>query len=240
MLKIVLNFALSLLLFYAASTAANAEGRDCDQFQTAVSTTPVIGQTPAKLKAAFEAGLVDESVSMLIVGDSLAVNWQKTGPTDFANETVAVYGVRGERTQEFLWRLEHRPPTASPKLVVLILGTNNLSDRTAEPCSVTAGVVASVQAISRKWPSAEIIVMPILPRGPDFAFRDGERQRVNSALRDAFAGSQLIRVANIDENRLTCGRSSAPCPNYRKDLLHITDSGYSVLADGVSQSRRSN
>lgn len=227
---IFLAFAIATACGPAQALSADA----CDVLQIAVATTPVIEQTPGKLKAAKSSARLSGAADLLIIGDSIAANWKQTAPTDFPDQAVKVYGVRGERTQELLWRIYNHTPNVSPKNILLVIGTNNLSDRTSEPCGVSSGIEAAVGAIRKLWPDAKILVMPILPRGEGYMFRDTDRQEVNSFLRARLSGDDLIKVLEIDERELTCVGQAKICGNFRRDNLHPTNRGYAVLSRAVA------
>lgn len=228
-----LILSLSLVAGFVPSVASSQD--QCDELQLAVAITPVIEQTPGKLKAARISGTLSGRTSLLIVGDSIAANWKESTAKDFPGQSVKIYGVRGERTQELLWRLENHPPNVSPENILLIIGTNNLSDRTAQPCGVFSGINAAAGALRKLWPAAKILVMPILPRGEGYMFRDIDRQKVNSLLKQRFSENDSITVLDIDERELICPGRAANCDNFRPDNLHPTDLGYAVLSQTIAR-----
>ncbi|WP_421577603.1 GDSL-type esterase/lipase family protein [Shinella sp. M31] len=225
---------LSLSLFAGFVPSAASSQDKCDELQVAVATTPVIEQTPGKLKAARNSERLSGPAGLLIVGDSIAANWKESSITDFPGQAVKIYGVRGERTQELLWRLQNHAPKVLPQNILLVIGTNNLSDRTSEPCGVSSGIEAAVGVMRKLWPAAKILVLPILPRGEGYMFRDTDRQEVNSLLRARFSGDDLIKVLEIDEKELTCAGHAIICGNFRRDNLHPTDHGYVVLSQAIA------
>lgn len=223
--------AASLSTALACSSLARGQELACDPLQVAVSTTPIIEQSPGKLKAAIAAGIAKNTdADLMVVGDSLAAGWQEFADRDFPGRTVHWFGVRGERTQELLWRIQHYSPAISPRHIVLIVGTNNLSDRTATPCGVASGVIASVASLEHVWPGASIIVVPILPRGEGFDFRRSDRGAINDMLRERYGTGAKVTVMDVDDDELTCNQKLAECPNYRADRLHLSGDGYRVLA----------
>ncbi|WP_331376794.1 GDSL-type esterase/lipase family protein [Sinorhizobium chiapasense] len=231
-----MSFNFTALFFAALAFGSTAHGHEtpCDAIQVAVSTTPVIEQSPGKLKAAIEAGIANApDVDVMVAGDSLAAGWQEFADRDLPGRRAHWFGVRGERTQEFLWRLQHHSPDISPRHIILIIGTNNLSDRTATACGIAAGIFAAVASIEDRWPTAAVTLVPILPRGNGYAFRKNDRAFINAALRRRFIDHTPVRVLDLDEHVLTCGGKMTGCRNYVKDNLHLSGEGYRFLASSV-------
>jgi len=91
----------------------------------------------------------------------------------FAPRNAINLGHNGFRTENILWNLlngelDFHP---SPKVVVILIGTNNTDDRnfptvhTAE--QVAAGTKAIVDLIRQRHPSTKILLLRIFPRGGD-------------------------------------------------------------------------
>ncbi|MBR3219777.1 MAG: hypothetical protein IKF77_07630, partial [Thermoguttaceae bacterium] len=70
-------------------------------------------------------------VDVLMVGDSITHLWESVGrdvwERFYGSRKVMNFGVDGDRTGQTLWRIEHSPmDKISPKLVVMMIGTNNV------------------------------------------------------------------------------------------------------------------
>ena len=82
-------------------------------------------------------------------------------------------GMDGQRTENILWNLHNGQLefTKSPKVVMLLIGTNNTDDRrfkhvhTAE--QVFEGTKAIVELVRQRHPTTKILVLRIFPRGGD-------------------------------------------------------------------------
>ena len=75
-------------------------------------------------------------------------------------------GIGGDRTQHVLWRLDHgNVDGISPKLAVLMIGTNNSNgtDNTAE--EIAAGIKAIVKKLRTKLPQTKVLILAVFPRG---------------------------------------------------------------------------
>ncbi|MEI6515743.1 MAG: GDSL-type esterase/lipase family protein [bacterium] len=82
-------------------------------------------------------------------------------------------GYNGYRTEQILWNLQNGELDfkKSPKLFVLLIGTNNSDDRnfgtTHTPEQIFAGTKAIVELIRKRHPDSKVLVLRVFPRGGD-------------------------------------------------------------------------
>ena len=75
------------------------------------------------------------------------------------------FGIAATRTSHVLWQIESgQVKLAAPKVVVLMIGTNNLWAGEA-PADVAAGVERIVSALGEQLPDTRILLLGILPCG---------------------------------------------------------------------------
>lgn len=215
-------------MIYSPSLAAS-----CDQESVEIAKTAIIEQSPARLSEAKKMAMVEGRADVLIIGDSIARRWEKTQASDFDGMSVVNMGIGGERTQELRWRLGQLPPKVKPTRIILFIGTNNLRDQAISDCAIAAGISSAAEDIRALWPNARLFIVPVLPRGPGFGFRDSDRRSINRTLSVTVAGATLVE---IDEKALTCGWSTETCGNYQPDNLHLAPEGYARLRDELHRS----
>ena len=103
---------------------------------------------------------------MIFIGDSITEGWETGGKEvwqKYYGQRKAVnLGIGGDRTQHVLWRLDHgNIDGISPKLAVMMIGTNNIGGNTAAsstrdtPEQVAEGVQAIVERLRTKLPQHE-------------------------------------------------------------------------------------
>jgi len=113
-----------------------------------------------------QAGPID----VLFLGDSISAHFPTGGADVWQREieplgNVADFGIDGDRTQFVLWRVQHGElDGTSARVVVLMIGTNNLA--TSTPENIARGVAAIVATVREKLPNAVVVLNAILPRGP--------------------------------------------------------------------------
>ena len=75
------------------------------------------------------------------------------------------FAVGGVRTSHVLWQLETgQVAQAAPKVVVLLIGSNNLGIAGQEPEEVAAGIEKIVDELGEQLPETRILLLGILPR----------------------------------------------------------------------------
>ncbi len=181
-------------------------------------------------------------IGLLFLGDSITERWTQVPEiweASYGKYQPANFGIGGDQTQHVLWRLEDGVLDGlHPKVVVLLLGTNNTSDHTAE--QIAAADAKIVRLIRAKIPETKILLLGIFPRGPRI-----NRQGV--VLDDAVHRMKVITEANRLLARLDDGRTvrfldfgarfqgpdgkipSAIMP----DQVHLSPEGYRIWVEAM-------
>ena len=86
-----------------------------------------------------------ESVDLLMIGDSITHGWEGRGKQVwaefYAKRNAFNIGYGGDRTEHVIWRLQHGEVEGiSPKLAVIMIGTNNTGHRQDPPEQTAAGI----------------------------------------------------------------------------------------------------
>jgi lysophospholipase L1-like esterase len=174
------------------------------------------------------------NVDLLFLGDSITQGWESAGKDvweKFYGERKAMNaGIGGDRTQHILWRLENgNIDGISPKLAVLMIGTNNSANNTSE--QIAAGVKAIVAKLRKALPQTKVLVLAIFPRGPN---KDDVRRKVNegaNAIIQSVADGRMVHYLDIGPKFLeedgTLSKEIMP------DLLHLSPAGYTIWAESI-------
>ena len=168
--------------------------------------------------------VVNSDVDLILLGDSLAQNWDTKM---FQPLSVVNLGIAGDKTENVLWRLESpRWSKLRPRAVFIMLGTNNLPND--NPCAVIASLKRVIERVKSIWPLARVILLEITPRGKGFLEYNSARVEINAAMRNVLG----IETVNVDDE-ITCGWKeedvSGACPNYLPDHLHFSTAGYEII-----------
>ncbi len=172
-------------------------------------------------------------VDLLFLGDSITDGWRGGGRAVwdkyFAPLHAANFGIGGDRTEHVLWRLRNGELEGiQPKLVVLMIGTNN-----GDPAEdVAKGVQAILVEIHTHCPKTRILLLGIFPRGPDAT--DGQRlknEQVNKIIAKYADGKNLVYM-DIGLKFLAPDKKTLP-KDIMPDLLHPNEKGYQIWADAI-------
>ena len=175
-------------------------------------------------------------VNVVFVGDSITQGWEDAGAATWkrAFEPLGALqiGVGGDRTEHVLWRLQQAPLTAlAPKVVVLMIGTNNAVTGRDSGEVIVRGVHAIVDLLHQQCPQAQVVVLDIPPRGLPMNPLRGLVLQVNQALSQRAWGEHACFVRVADRFVRPDGRiDEAAMP----DQLHFSASGYEAWAQGIA------
>ncbi|WP_184214233.1 GDSL-type esterase/lipase family protein [Granulicella aggregans] len=192
---------------------------------------------------------------VVMIGDSITHFWgglpnanHVNGPTAwqhlFRDDAGAVLnlGFGWDRTQNVLWRLRQGEfDGLTPRAIVLMIGTNNLSGssnaRASTPQEIVAGIEAIREELHRRSPSSRLIVMAILPRGRSAA--DPFRVSIiatNKLLSARFGNDASVTYLDIGAKFLDAD-GTLPV-SMMSDGVHPTDAGYEIWADALADTFR--
>ena len=178
------------------------------------------------------ARLEQGDVELLFIGDSVVQGWEDSGREAwdrfYGSRKAVNLGFTGDRAEHVLWRLDHADLAGiSPKLAVLMLGGDYGSDRTPE--EISAGTAAVVAKLRAKLPGAEVLVVGILPRGPNGDDPGRQVHARANALAAKLADDKTVHYHDIGFAFL------APNQAVRSDLMpdqvHLSPLGYMTLAE---------
>jgi lysophospholipase L1-like esterase len=167
---------------------------------------------------------------LAFLGDSITQGWEGTGKevwnNYYASRKAANFGFSGDRTENVLWRLANGELVgSSPKVIVIMIGTNNVGAGSVTPKETAQGVKAIVDALREKIPSAEILLLGVFPRAQ--TKDDPLRLRVNqiNSTISHFAGEH---VHYLDIGKYFLSSNGELRTALMPDLLHPNAEGYAI------------
>jgi lysophospholipase L1-like esterase len=184
------------------------------------------------------------NTNVLLLGDSITDWWGGEGhsPTsagtgifqsDFGPLGATNFGIAGDQTQNLLWRLQNGEMAGiAPKVVMLMIGTNNFGIGVQTPQQVAAGVNAVVNEIHKWSPGTKVLLLGILPRGqsPADPFR-AEIRQANALISALDDGGKTVKYLDIGSKFLQPDGSISPA--IMPDFLHPSAQGYQIWANAV-------
>ncbi len=175
-------------------------------------------------------------VDLVFIGDSITQGWEKDGRpvwnVFYRHRHAANLGYNGDQTDNVLWRLQNGElDVITPKLAVVMIGTNNATGREDPPEETAAGIQAILRTLRTRLPETKILLLALFPRGlsPDDRLR-----RVNNAVNERLpALADQRQVFFLDLNGHFLDDSGRLPGEIMPDALHPNERGYRVWAEGM-------
>lgn len=168
---------------------------------------------------------------VIFIGDSITQGWEKEGKAvwqrHYAKYNALDLGFGGDRTENVLWRLQQGEIDGiSPKVAVLMIGTNNAGHRGEPPETTAAGIKRLLDEMAQRLPTTRVLLLAVFPRGeqPDDALR-----RLNEGVNKLIAGfADGRRVHFLDINTALLQPDGTLGKDVMPDLLHPNEKGYEI------------
>ncbi|HNY26060.1 MAG TPA: platelet-activating factor acetylhydrolase IB subunit [Candidatus Sumerlaeota bacterium] len=193
--------------------------------------------------------LKEGKVDLLFIGDSITHSWEKSPTHAWENNGEEIWmkyyaprhavnlGFSGDRTQHVLWRLDHGEVDGiSPKLAVLMIGSNNswYDYNTAE--EIADGILAIIEKLHAKLPDTKLLVLGIFPRDEKPCAQRAKNQKANARVAQYVAtetakGNKWLHYLDLESKFLqpdgTLPKEIMP------DFLHPNAKGYQIWAEAM-------
>ena len=242
------------MLMASCSTTSNAPRRtpvpgDAD-YPTEARSDRHAQKVAAVRSGHYELAMIGDSITHSVgempgsIYDSLKEVWARY----YAPRKAINLGYSGFRTENILWNLMNGELDfqESPKVAVLLLGTNNTADRnfknvhTAE--QILDGTRAIVKLIRERHPTTKILILRIFPRGgdwqPGYAARvfHGSEQCLATVNQAGLLTRSLADNRNVfwlDVNSVFLRPDGRINTDLMPDLLHPNQAGADAWARAI-------
>ena len=176
-----------------------------------------------------------KEVDLLMIGDSITHGWEDKGKETwdklYANRNALNLGFSGDRTEHVIWRFQNGAiDDITPKLAVVMIGTNNTGHRKEKARHTAAGIKRIISELKLRLPNTKVLLLAIFPRGAD---KEDELRKLNTEI------NQIIKSYGDDENVLFMNINEAFLEDgtlpksIMADLLHPNAEGYEIWGEAV-------
>jgi lysophospholipase L1-like esterase len=181
-----------------------------------------------------QAAKVAGQIQLVFDGDSITDWWQSWGLSIWQDRYAKLgafdFGIAGDRTENLLWRLSQGQMNGiHPKLILLMIGTNNLGNNTDE--QIAEGIKAIIDRYRRLCPDAVILLQGIFPCAQNAT--DPLRQRIKEINKTISTYADGKRVVFLDFGDKFLEPDGTMSPEIMPDFLHPSAKGYRIWADAI-------
>jgi lysophospholipase L1-like esterase len=189
-----------------------------------------------RAKAAAKDAKERRPIDLLFLGDSITQGWNDNiiWKRFYVPRNAANFGIGGDRTQHVLWRIQNGELDGlEPKVVVLLIGTNNADNATA--AEITQGITAIVHDIRKRLPKTKVLLLGIFPRDDKriAPIRDEIHQRIKSVNQEIAKLDDGSNVTFLDIGQAFLNEDGTISREIMPDSLHLTRKGYRIWADAM-------
>lgn len=181
----------------------------------------------------------EASPDILFLGDSITEQWATHGKNVWARyfEPLKAFnaGIGGDRTEHILWRIADGGIAFknSPKLCVLMIGTNNTGQRGIEyesPENTARGIRLILEALNKEYPKMKVLLVGILPRGEK---KDHPMRVRNEQVNEMISKFNMPNVHYLDITSSLTDEEGSLLPGISPDKLHFNEKGYTIYAEAI-------
>lgn len=172
-------------------------------------------------------------IDLAFVGDSITARWRggENWNKHWGSYRAVNMGIGGDQTQNVLWRLENGELDGyKAKVFVVLIGTNNLWEKNADPADAAAGVKAIIDLIKTRHPESKILLLSIFPRGEKPNPGREKIKAVNEII-SKYAGGP---VHYMDIGNKFLQPDGTISQEVMGDFLHLAPKGFDIWAEAIS------
>ena len=177
-------------------------------------------------------------IDVLFMGDSITDFWRNADGAFagkpvldkyFGHLKIANFGIAGDTTQGVLFRLQNGEGKGfNPKLVMLMIGTNNTMQNTAP--EIAEGIGAVILELQKDFPEAKILLLAVFPRDKPGSPVRRTLDEINNKISKLDDGK---KVFYLDIGSRFLDEEGYIPQDVMSDALHPSGKGYEIWAEAV-------
>ena len=183
----------------------------------------------------FLARVKQGPIDLLFLGDSITDFWPGRGKQSWqklARYNPADFGISADRTEHVLWRITNGELDGiAPKVVVIMIGTNNIGHfQEEQPEWAAEGVRKIVETVHARLPQTEVLLLAVFPRGGKDS---SARQKVDAINRIICKLDDGKKTRYLDMSDRFLDADGEILKDIMPDSLHPNAQGYDIWYDAM-------
>ena len=179
------------------------------------------------------------NADLVFIGDSITHSWDDAGMgiwhKFYGRRNAVNLGISGDQTENVLWRLDHgNIDGISPKLAVVMIGTNNAANAHNTSEETAEGIKAIVERLRTKLPRTKILLLGIFPARPESSRSHPTGQCQDQRDHLKLADEKVVFYLDIGPRFVRPDGTLSK--DIMVDLLHLGVKGYEIWAEAIEPS----
>ena len=183
--------------------------------------------------------VTENPVDLLMIGDSIVFGWSRTGQAVwdefYGNRNAVNIGSSGDQTSHMLWHITEGGLVGmkdrNPKLVVIMIGTNNRGEPDKHGVDTAYGILAILKEVHAQLPESRILLLAIFPRGDKPDDRGRQRNHEINQIIKTYADEKTVYW--LDIGHVFMDEQGQLNRDLMPDGLHPNLAGYRVWAEAM-------
>ncbi len=223
------------VLYASSGQTVNAQYAQSSTKNPAIVPVPVNAEWWTERMESTNSRVSKGDADIVFLGDSITQGWEDSGrqvwEKCYGHRKAVNLGFSGDETQHLLWRLDNgNIEGISPKVAVVLIGTNNCNTFNMSAESITAGITAVVDKLRNKLPETRILLLAVFPRGEK---PNPLREKLTDASRmvSGLADGKMVHYLDIGDRFLD--KNNSISRKIMPDYLHLSEKGYEIWAESM-------
>ena len=177
---------------------------------------------------------INRYIQTVLLGDSIIQalsRYKKVWNSFFGKDTLNC-GIRGDKVENLLWRVEKLVFPPATRHIVIHCGTNNIEENT--PNDIANGLLCSALIINSRNRATNIYIIGLLPRDFRETYKRNRIKRVNKLIREKCSSISTPRIKYIEQDHDWIDEGNClRIKYYYRDCLHQVELGNNKLSSTI-------
>jgi lysophospholipase L1-like esterase len=181
-------------------------------------------------RAKWAARVEQDQNAVVMLGDSITQGWGEDFSGAFPGLKIANRGISGDTSRGVLIRLQEDVLSLHPKMVVLLIGTNDLEEK-ADPETIVGNLKLILAELAKGDPKMPVVLCKVFPSAASKSRPSETIKRLNQLYADAVRGNAQVTL--METWVLFADPKGDAIAAEFPDLLHPNQAGYARWAGAL-------